>query len=107
MKMRYCLLFVLISGFALSGCHNRFEEYEPYSYFDERMAEESRPAGVPDDQMPPEVDDQYAYNYSSTAPVARQYQSNPVSQAPVRSVPNAEVPFDASRSKHAANIGGM
>lgn len=118
MKARYLVLatmFILV----LTGCKNRFEEFEPYSAFDDRMAE-----AVNDGSMTADGRDfggQYAsdsggvdrgyynddgfnnsYERPSRAP-ARQYSTSSHSTS---SGSNGEVPFSDSRGpKHATNIG--
>lgn len=112
MKARYCMLMAMVLIAFLSGCRNRFEEYEPYSTFDERMASAERgSANFPDDQMPPLAENGYAYegnqNYYSND---QQFTDQP-RIAERRSFSSsiqsdAEVPFTESRGpKHAANIG--
>lgn len=75
MNSRYGLLIAITLMVFLTGCKNRFEEYEPYSTFDERMATEAnknRPL-TPDDQMPPASPEKYAYNSAPQEPNASQF----------------------------------
>jgi len=101
MKMGYCLGMVLILVAALMGCRNRFETYEPYSTFDDRMAAANADSPYPQDAY----SDQYNIAGDerdvgqSGAPAEMSGQTASASQ-------NAEVPFASSRGvKHAMNIG--
>jgi hypothetical protein len=102
MKAHYLFLSAVLFSIALTGCKNRFEEYEPYSTFDERMASASRPTVTPDDQMPPSAnsDDQYAYN---------NYSSGNNASSSGSSGDGIEVPFSETRGKEhpAVNVGAL
>jgi hypothetical protein len=58
MKIAYPLSAALILVVLLSGCKNRFETYEPYSSFDERMAAEANKPHAP-------AADEYQNRYSA------------------------------------------
>lgn len=119
MKGRYFFLAIIVVF--LAGCHNRFEEYEPYSAFDDRMAVADRGQPMmPDDQMPPESYEQYGYSnsYNEYTDPRDNYPYQPRTPAPrsspsassgsVSSSGNAEVPFSDTRSpKHPVNLGAL
>ena len=99
MKSRYLMLLIL--AFILSGCTNRFEEYEPYSTFDDRMAAAEQPTLTPDDQMPAAVQEDFATSGSE-----KYYSSN--QSTPSSNQSDSEVPFMDSRSKkQAVNVGAL
>lgn len=95
----------------LSGCKNRFESYEPYSYYDERMAaakaeQQYQGEGYPGQEyVGNEFNDDY---YREPAPARRGSVAAPAASSGSNSSP--EVPFDSSRGggeRHAANIGAL
>ena len=117
--MRLGILVVISLAVSLTACKNRFETYEPYSAFDERMAMVDRPAFVPDDQVPPAGESYQVagesypvvgdppYQVREFAPneparVARNSQSRSAAD-------DMEVKFDDSRGqeKHPVNIGAL
>lgn len=100
MKAHYLFLSAVLFSIALTGCKNRFEEYEPYSTFDERMAAASRPTLTPDDQMPQASDDQYAYS---------QYSGGNNATSASNQGDGIEVPFSETRGKEhpAVNLGAL
>lgn len=114
MKKRYMMLAAITAVLFLTGCHNRFEEYEPYSTFDERMAESEKGKSglVPDDQMPPpatmasgDYSNEFTDDNVSNSPRKMQAQ-----QYSGGSSNDLEVPFSSSRgaqTKHAVNIGAL
>lgn len=111
MKSRYLILAAAVLIVFLTGCRNRIEEYEPYSTFDERMASavNGKPL-TPDDQMPPEYGDSFAYSngsdqddnsYSGGSSRMASSGSSATSQNDI------EVPFSETRGpKRPVNIGG-
>jgi hypothetical protein len=127
MKVGYMMLMAIMMMVFLTGCYNRFEEYEPYSTFDERMASASKGKPMPtDDQMPPGVtDDSYAsggyYSFNNefrdeggavsaseprSVPAQRYSDGTPTG----RSQEDLEVPFSSSHgqsTKHPVNIGAL
>ncbi|MBX3708547.1 MAG: hypothetical protein KIT56_06365 [Gammaproteobacteria bacterium] len=114
MKMRYFMLVAAVVITFLGGCKNRIEEYEPYSAFDERMASAERGGpNFPDDQMPPSMEDPYAYNGDQGYSLGDQLVDQPrmaerKSYNSNSGQSDVEVPFTDSRSpKHAANIGAL
>jgi hypothetical protein len=112
MKTRYLALVAIVSLVFLSGCQNRFNDYEPYSSFDDRMAEAGRPPMTPDDQMPPMDDAASPYasadSYDSYSSSGADYSSGPRRQAMnSSSSSDLEVPYSDTRKKHAYNVGGF
>ena len=127
MKLGYFLLVMTALTMVISGCTNRFEEFEPYSAFDDRMAEAQKgPPMMPDDQMPPPSYEQYGYpsSYNEYIDPRGGFSDEPSPSAPRLSSPNsprtynsssqsmsssnAEVPFSDSRSpKRPTNIGAL
>jgi len=111
MKSGYFMLAALVMTVFLNGCTNRFETYEPYSTFDDRMAaaDKSRPY-PPDDQMPSQTDDQYA-SASDQEKSSNDYQMDDeptrvASKGGFSSGQSDEVPFSSSRNnKRPMNIG--
>lgn len=104
MVARYGCLVIMALVLSLTACKNRFETYEPYSAFDERMAMSERPSFVPDDQMPVGVSDPYqTQDYPSNV------SANRASSAPRHVSEDTEVSFDDSRGqeKHPANVGAL
>lgn len=116
MKARYLVLTTMAFILFLTGCKNRFEEFEPYSAFDDRMALAESGGPMPtDDQMPPpDFGDQYAggvdrgyYNDAGSSSYERPPRMA-VKQYSNNSGSNGEVPFSDSRGpKHATNIGAL
>ncbi|VVC76601.1 hypothetical protein AQUSIP_19230 [Aquicella siphonis] len=110
MKSRYLILAAAALIVILTGCRNRIEEYEPYSTFDDRMAaaESGRPM-TPDDQMPPEYGDQYAYSSSGGQDEGSYDQPRMAARSSSSSSQSdVEVPFSESRGpKHAVNVGAL
>jgi hypothetical protein len=114
MNTRYVMLIAIVSLAFLSGCENRFNSYEPYSTFDDRMASPERLPTTPDDQMPPadsgsqysSADDSSAYdNYSPSASYDQPKNSGPQSAGSSQS--DLEVPYsETTKTKHAYNVGG-
>lgn len=108
MRVFFGLFSVLLITVLSTGCKNRFETYEPYSTFDERMA--AAEMGQPYEQQDPYAG-QYAYTNDEQG-YAEQPRSRRITpemrQASVARSANTEVPFDSSRgAKHAMNIGAM
>lgn len=106
MKAHYLFLSAILFSVALTGCKNRFEDYQPYDTFDERMAAASNPPVTPDDQMPSSSpDDQYAYSQS--------YSSGNNASSTASNVKSGdggiEVPFSETRGKEppAVNVGAL
>jgi hypothetical protein len=99
----------------LTGCKNRFETYEPYSYYDERMAAAQKEQQYQRDYYESQGytgnefnDDSYYRNQPAPAPVPARKSSAAAPAANSDSNSSPEVPFDASRGeKHASNIGAM
>lgn len=91
----------------LTACKNRFESYEPYSYYDEKMAAAAQTQGEEyqaSQYSGNEFDENYYYaDRPPPAPVR-----NSRAEAPPAPGSNNEVPFNSSRGeKHAANIGSL
>lgn len=117
-----CFVLLLLA-FSLLSCRNRFEEYEPYSMFDERMAAAENP-NLPENNMYPGLEDIYASGYYNDRFENNSFDDNTMNDVPDRPVKTdaqkrasakaaamadtGEVAFDETRgAKHAANIGGM
>ena len=116
------LILSLSLIFLLSGCLNRFETYEPYSAFDDRMHDaEKNMSMYPENSQSPYGDgDQYGY-YTDDRYAYPDYQFD--RQQPSRSAPrrvqnysngnpngDTEVPFSDSRGpaeKHPVNVGAL
>jgi hypothetical protein len=111
------IFIILPLTFLLSAClTDRFETFEPYSTFDERMAtyDGQRPAPAYPPYPSGYYSDQYAYPPDAyppdyrpqPAPAPKHAASHAAASA---SSGNTEVPFDSSRSagKHPMNVGGM
>jgi len=104
------LLFILVTlFFSLTACKNRFETYEPYSYFDERMAMADRGHFVPDDQIPVGMNEYYeeVQDSSYDQPMRSSSPRRDMGTARRQAAEELEVPFDSSRQKHAVNIGAL
>jgi hypothetical protein len=105
MVARYGIFAVLALVISLSACKNRFEEYEPYSAFDERMAMADKSSFVPDDQVPSGMSDPYqsTQDFSPREPAAVAGNSSRGASD------DMEVSFDDSRGqqKHPTNIGAL
>jgi hypothetical protein len=108
----FAMVVVLVS---LAGCRNPIEEYQPYSTFDERMAE----AGEEDGYAYDNQYSQYNSYFNESASGGGGYQSGGGYQNSNRPKPkkrsysvndssSVEVPFSETRSpKQAANIGAL
>jgi hypothetical protein len=106
MKMAYCMAAILVSAVLATSCKNRFETYQPYSAFDERMAaaEQEHPYA-----------NAYQNRYSAVGDdtvVDHDQVGTPVSMAG-KTKPNPETDsgwgsfFDFGNHKPAVNIGAM
>lgn len=114
MKAVYCLTTTILLVVLLSACKNRFETYEPYSTFDERMAAVEAANNPYAPPLSPEQQqayaDQFAFmeenNYAGLP--QSQPQAKPQRIASSAKSSSAEVPFSSSRSpKHVMNIGAL
>ena len=116
MKAVYYLATSILLVVLLSACKNRFETYEPYSAFDERMAASEAAnnpyAAPPSPEQQQAYADQFAYmeqdNYAGLPQPQAQPQAKAQRIASSAKSSGAEVPFSSSRSpKHVMNIGAL
>jgi hypothetical protein len=123
MKVVLQTMMLFFSTFLLASCYNRIQEYQPYSTFDERMAE----ARMQEERQPSFTRDPYAYaednDYQDNGsylenqfnePANRSVQPRQFARGPSgrvnenKSSSDTEVPFNNSRGpKQPANIGAM
>lgn len=113
MKMRVGL--ILLASVLLTGCYNRVQEYQPYSKFDERMAEAAQKEKVSktaQQYVSGEAQDVNAVESEDMVATAfNDFDENPPKQmAQAGRSSEGEVAFDsasASKKPEPVNIGAL
>jgi len=119
MKIVLQTMVLFFSACLLTSCYNRIQEYQPYSAFDERMAEariqEDRPPSLTQDpyEYAEASDDQGSYDNQFNEPPHQAAAPKQFARPSGRGYANtsssdAEVPFTHSRGpKQPVNIGEL